>query len=167
MHIYFKGTITTPNTSANGAAVNNTNEKVISKNCALFTDWIAKIINTQVANGKDIDVVMSMFNLIGYSNNYLKTSESLRQYFRAEPSLNANHVITEFNGANYAKSFKSKAKNTGQTGANCTKDVQIMVPLKYISNLSRILEMPLINLEVNLVLTWFVNCVLVSINNVN
>ena len=42
-----------------------------------------------------------------------------------------------------------------------------MVPLKYISNLSRILEMPLINLEVNLVLTRFVNCVLVSINNVN
>ena len=96
MHIYFKGTITTQNTSANGAAAHNTNEKVIFKICALFTDWITKIINTQAANGKDIDVVMSMFNLIGYSNNYLKTSESLRQYLRDEPSLNANHVIIEF-----------------------------------------------------------------------
>ena len=64
MHIYFKGTITTPITSANGVAANNTNEKLILKNCALFTDWITKIINTQVANGKGIDVVMSMFNLI-------------------------------------------------------------------------------------------------------
>ena len=76
-YILVKGNITVNNTAADGAAANNTNKKVIFKNCAPFTNCISKINNTQVDNAKDIDIVMPMYNLIEYSNNYSKTSGSL------------------------------------------------------------------------------------------
>ena len=63
---------------------------------------------------------------------------------------------------NTTDSFKFKAKITGQTGNNATKDVEIMVLLKYLSNFWRTLEMPLINCEVNFILTWSSNCVLIA-----
>ena len=63
---------------------------------------------------------------------------------------------------NITDSFKFKAKITGQTGDDGTKDVEIMVPLKYLSNFWRTLEMPLINCEVNLILTWSSSCVLIA-----
>ena len=59
------------------ADANNTNEKVIFKNCAPFTDCISKINNTQIDNAKDIDIVIPIYNLIVYSDNYSKTSGSL------------------------------------------------------------------------------------------
>ena len=55
----------------------NTNEKVIFKNCAPFTDCISKINNTQIDNAKDIDIVIPIYNLIVQSDNYSKTSGSL------------------------------------------------------------------------------------------
>ena len=64
-------------------------------------------------------------------------------------------------------SFKFKAKLTGQTGNNGTKDVEIMVPLKYLSKFWRTLEMRLINCEVNLILTWSSTCVLIAAGNQN
>ena len=69
-YIFVKGNITVNNTAAGGADANNTNKKVIFKNCAPFTDCIRKINNTQVDNGKYIDIVMPMYNLIEYSDNY-------------------------------------------------------------------------------------------------
>ena len=63
-----KGTIKVPNTTATHAAVININEKVIFNTCALLTDLITEINNTQVDNNQKIDVVMSMFNLIEYSD---------------------------------------------------------------------------------------------------
>ena len=63
-YILAKGNITVPNTTAAGAAVNNTNKKVIFKNCAPFTDCITEISNTQVADTQKIDIVMPMYNLI-------------------------------------------------------------------------------------------------------
>ena len=69
-YILVKGTITAADTSAAGAAANNTNKKVIFKNCAPFTNCISEINTTQVDNAKDIDVVMPMYNLIEYSDNY-------------------------------------------------------------------------------------------------
>ena len=60
--------------------VNTANKKVIFKNCAPFTNCIGEINNTQVDNAKDIDTVMSIYNLIEYSNNYSKASGSLWQY---------------------------------------------------------------------------------------
>ena len=70
MHIYLlKRNITVNNTAAAGAAANNTNKKVIFKSCALSTN-ISEINNTQVENANDFDMVMSMYNLIEYSDNY-------------------------------------------------------------------------------------------------
>ena len=63
---------------------------------------------------------------------------------------------------NTTDSFKFKPKITGKTGNNGTKDVEIMVPLKYLNNFRRTLEMPLINCEVNLILTWSSSCVLIA-----
>ena len=93
---------------------------------------------------------MPMYNLIEYSDSYAKTSGSLWQYYRDEP--NDNFADSE--------SFKSKTKITGKTPARSNeKDVEIMVPLKYLSNFWRTLEIPLINCEVNLILAWSSTCV--------
>ena len=59
-YILVKGTIAVPNMAATSAASNNSNKKIIIKNCAPFTDCISKISNTQVDNAKNIDVVMPM-----------------------------------------------------------------------------------------------------------
>ena len=79
-YILVKGNISVNNTADAGAAANNTNKKVIFKNCTPFKDCISKINNTQVDNATDIDIVMPMYNLIEYSGNYSKTSGSLSQY---------------------------------------------------------------------------------------
>ena len=105
---------------------------------------------------------MSMYNLIEYSDNYAKTTGSLWQYCKDIPALDANDEIVVFTGNNVTDSFNFKAKITGETGDDGTKDVEIMVPLKYLSNFWRTLEMPLINCEVNIILTWPSTCVLVA-----
>ena len=163
-YILVKGTISANNTPAAGAAVNNNDRKVIFKNCAPFTNCISEINNTQIGNAKDIGIVMPMYNLIVYSDNYAKTTGSVWQYCKDIPARYANDEITEFRRGNTTDSFKFKAKITGQTGDDGTKDVEIMVPLKYLSNFWRTLEMPLINCEVNLILTWSSTCVLIATN---
>ena len=74
-YILVKGNIAVNNTA--GAAANNTNKKVIFKNCALFTNCISKINNTQIDNAEHIDIVIPMHNFIEYSDNYSKTSGNL------------------------------------------------------------------------------------------
>ena len=71
-YILVKGNISVNNTAADDAAGNNTNKKVIFRNCARFTNCIIKINNTQIDNAEYIDIVMSMYNLIEYSDNYSK-----------------------------------------------------------------------------------------------
>ena len=166
-YILVKGIISVNNTAAQGAAVNNNNKKVIFKNCAPFTNCISEINNTQIDNAKDIDIVMPMYNLIEYSDNYAKTTGSLWHCCKDIPALNANNEIIIFAEGNLTVSFNFKAKITGRTGNNGTKDVEIMVPLKYLSNFWRTLEMPLINCEVNLILTWSSTCVLIATNTPN
>ena len=96
---------------------------------------------------------MPMYNLIEYSDNYSKISVSLWQYYKDEP--NDNFADSE--------SLKSNIKITGKTPAvGNENDVQIMAPLKYLSNFCRTLEMPLINCELNLILTWSSTCVLTN-----
>ena len=75
-YILVKGTISANNTAAASAAANNINKKVIFKNCAPFTNCISEINNTQIGNAKDIDIVMPMYNLNEYSDNYAKTTGS-------------------------------------------------------------------------------------------
>ena len=108
---------------------------------------------------------MPMYNLIEYSDNYSKTSGSLWQYCKEIPAVNDDGDIVDFNGANATDSFNFKTKITGQTGNNGRIDnVGIMVPLKYLSNFWGTLGIPLINYEVNLILTWFADRIKICIN---
>ena len=92
-YIHVKGTITVNNTAAADADANNTNKKVIFKNCAPFTKCISEVNNTNVDNAKDIDIVMPMYNVIEHSDNYSQTSESLWQY--CKDKLNNNNAIAK------------------------------------------------------------------------
>ena len=166
-YILVKGIISVNNTAAQGAAANNTNKKVIFKNCAPFTNCISEINNTQIDNAKDIHIVMPMYNLIEYSDNYAKTTGSLWQYCKDIPARNDNDEIIVFDVINVTDSLNFKVKITGQTGNDGRKNVEIMVPLKYLSNFWRTLEMPMINCEVNLILTWSSSCVLIATGNQN
>ena len=112
------------------------NKGVIFKNCAPFTKCISRINGADTDNAQDIDIVMPMYNLIQYSDNYSKISGSLWQYYKNVPN----------NKLAVSESFKYKVKITGKKpGDDNTKDVEIMVPLKYLSDFWRTLEMPLIN----------------------
>ena len=97
---------------------------------------------------------MSMYNLKGYSHNYSKISGSLWQYYKYEPNDNL---------ADAAELFKSKVKTIGSihAGGN-TRDAEIVVPLRYLSNFRRTLEMPLINCEINVILTWYEDCAITN-----
>ena len=93
---------------------------------------------------------MPMYNVI---DNYSKTSGSLLQYYKDYPNDNIAN----------SESFRSKIKITGNTPTDGnTKDAQIIVALKYLSNFWRTLGMPLINCEVNLILTWSRSCVITN-----
>ena len=133
-YIVVKGKITVNNTAVADADANNTNKKVIFKNCAPFTICISEINITQVDNAKDIDIVMPMYNLIEYSDNYSKTFGSLWQHCKDIPAVNSNNVIVDFTDNNLTESFNFKVKITGQTGNGGKKHVEIMVPIKYLSN---------------------------------
>ena len=85
-YILVKGNISVSNTAVAAAAI-NTNKKVIFKNRAPFTNCISKINKTQIDNAEYIDIVMPMYNLIEYSDNYSKTSGSLWQYCKDIPAI--------------------------------------------------------------------------------
>ena len=99
-YILVNGTITMNGAGADIATrqIDEREKGVIFKNCAPFIKCISRINNTEIDNAKDIDIVMSMYNLIEYSDNYSKTSGSLWQYYKDDP--NDNLTDTE--------SFKSK-----------------------------------------------------------
>ena len=154
-YILVKGKITITGAGANAAATqaDERDKGVAFKNCAPFTSCKSDINNLEIDYCQDIDIVMPMYNLIEYNDNYAKSSGSLWQYYRDEP--NDDLVDSE--------SIKSKIKITGKTPDNENeKDVEIMVPLKYLSNFWRTLEMPLINCEVSLILTWSPSCVITN-----
>ena len=93
----------------------------------------------------------------------MKTSGSLWQYYRDEPTLDNNNNIIDFPANNNnSASFKFKQQIIGQTGNGGAKDVEIMVPLKYLSNFWRTPEMPLINCEISLQLKWSKSCILIA-----
>ena len=96
VYILVKGNITVNNTAADGAAANNTNNKIIFKSCAPFTDFITKINNTEIDHAGYIDIVMLMYNLIEYSDNYSKTYGNLWEYCKEIPAVNDNSEIVNF-----------------------------------------------------------------------
>ena len=168
-YILVKGNILPNNNAVAGAAANNTGKKVIFKNCAPFTRCINIINNTQIDNAEYFDIVMPMYNLREHSDNYSKTSRSLWQYCKEIPAINNAGNIVDSDGVNATDSFSFKTKITSKSNDDGIINVEIMVPLKYLSNFWRTLEMPLINCEIELILTWSRNCVIIytDVNNQN
>ena len=138
---------------------------MIFENYASFTKCISKINNTQIDDTLDIDVVMPMFNLIEYSNNYSKPTRILWQYCRDELALDDGDAITDFKHLMLLLiRLKSNKKVTGKASNNGTKIVEIMVPLKNLSNFWRTLEISLIYYEIILDLNWSKKCVIMTSN---
>ena len=103
---------------------------------------------------------MPMYNLIEYSDNYQDSSATLYQYKRDEPP-EADAVVDLT--ADNSSSFKYKVSllgNPNLDGAIAKKSVKVVVPLRYLSNFFRSLEMPFINCKIKLNLTWEKECVL-------
>ena len=158
-YIVVKGeiTVTNPNNAKR-------NKAVAFKNNAPFINCISKINGVKIDNAEDLDVVMPMYNLLEYSKNYRKTTGSLWNYYRDEQS---SGIGGENNSVNYSikdsKSFDYKTSITGKLESiNTTKDAEIIVPLKNLSNFWKNSNIPLINCEVGLILIWSENCVLTS-----
>ena len=134
------------------------------KHCAPITKCKLDINDKHVDTAENLDIVMPMYNLIEYSDNYQDSSATLYQYKRDKPpELDAVANLTDDN----SDSFKYKIKLLGtieQLDADATRvgrlNVKVVVPLKYLSNFFRSLEMPLINCKIKLNLTWEKNCVL-------
>ena len=153
-YILVDGTIRAEAANAANAAAT----RLALKNCAPFTKCNLKIIDEHVDTGENLDIVMPMYNLIEYSDSYQDSSSTLYQYKRDEPPDN-NVDLT----ANNSASFKYKVNLLGNpviTNRIVKKYLKIVVPLKYLSNFFRSLEMPLINCKIKLNLTWKKECVL-------
>ena len=131
-YILVKGTITVAKTTAADVDTNNANKKVIFKNCVPFISCISRINNMQIDDAQYIDIVMSMYNVIEYSDNYSKTSPILFQYCRDVPALDYDGAVTDFTEADVTDFFNLIEKITDQTGGSGIKNVEIMVPLKYL-----------------------------------
>ena len=138
--------------------INNT--RLALKNCAPFTKCNLEINDEHVDTVANLDIVMPMYNLIEYSDNYQDSSSTLYQYKRDEPpEANAINDLT----TDTSSSFKYKVELLGNPvldGNIAKRSVKVVVPLKCLSNFFRSLEMPLINCKIKLNLTWKKECVL-------
>ena len=119
---------------------------MVFKNNAPFINCISKINGVKIDN-EDLDVVMPMYNLLEYSKNYRKTAGTLRNYYRDEPNSSTDDDnITHLNLNSESFDYKANFMENGVTHNSLTKnDVKIVVPLKYLSNFWRSLNIPLIN----------------------
>ena len=161
-YVWVKGTTTVANQNDNA----NFNKELTLKNNAPFISRISKIKGELVENAEDLDIVMPMYNLLEYSKNYEKTSGSLFNYYRNEPSeitlgTGNNAINISFRNS---KSFDYKTEITGSldVGEDEEEDVETAIPLKYLSNFWRSSDIPLINCEITLILSWYKECVLVG-----
>ena len=137
---------------------------MVFKNDAPFINCVSKIKGVKINNAEDLDVVMPMYHLLDYSKNYKKTTGGLWNYDRDEPNSSANNNNITHSILN-SKSFDYKVNfmGNGVTHNNLTKnDIKVVVPLKHLSNFWKSLNIPLINCEVELILTWFKTCVLID-----
>ena len=162
-YIVVKGKITATNPTA--AAYD---KRLAFKNNALFSSCNSQINNTLIDNAENLDIVMPMYNLIEYRKNYRRITGSLWNYYRDEP--NSGFDGEGSNRINYSiKKSKCFFYKTGITGRltgigtiDITKDAEIVVPLKHLSNFWKILGIPLVDCEVSLVLTGSENCIITS-----
>ena len=91
------------------------NRDLVLKNNAPFISCISKINGILIENGKDLDVVMLMYNLLEYSKNYSKTSDSLWNYYRDELTNETNNDSGQNKNVINSKSFKYKTSIAGST----------------------------------------------------
>ena len=161
-YVWVKGKITVTNPNDNA----NFNKELTLRNNAPFISCISKINGELVENAEDLDIVMPMYNLLEYSKNYEKTSGSLFNYYRDEPK---EHTIGAGDDAinisiRNSKSFDYKTEIIGSldAGEDEKEDVTIAIPLKYLGNFWRSLDIPLINCKITLTLSWHKECVLVG-----
>ena len=142
----------------------NNNTRLALKNCAPFTKCNLEINDEHVDTAENLDITMPMYNLIEYSDNYQDSSATLYQYKRDEPpEANAINDLT----TDTSSSFKYKVDLLGNPvldGNIAKRSVKVVVPLKYLSNFFRSLEMPLNNCKIKLNLTWKKECVLSTDN---
>ena len=143
----------------------NTNTKVAIKNCAPFEKCRTEINDTFVDEADFINIAMPMHNLIEYSDNYCDTSGSLWQFTREEIATNAN--VCNVNSS----SFKYKSRLIGNVAADeANKKIEkarIAVPLQYLINSWRSLDIPLVNCKAEFSLAWIENCVLSGGENID
>ena len=167
-YIVVKGNITVTNS-------NNAKRKkaVTFKNNVPFTNCITKINDIKIDNAEDLDVVMPMYNLLEYSKNYKKTTGSLWNYYRDQPSdpLSTNSECVKYKASITGSTYNVDLTIIGEGGnpiPNLNYDAkrvgrnetEVVVPLKHLSDFWRTLDIPLINCEVEIILTWYKNCAL-------
>ena len=149
-YIVIKGTIAVQGDNGNKTK----NKKLFFKNNASFRSCISKTNNTFVDNAEDLYFVMPVHNLLKYSDNYSMISESLWNYYRDEINDDAIENDNADNNINKSKTITSKAfeyktKTIEKTlNGNNTLHTEFVVPLKYLNNFSRYLDLPLINCEI-------------------
>ena len=159
-YIVVKGRISVRGTND----ANKRNKKLTFKNNAPFRSCISKINNLFTENAEDLDIAMPMDNLLEYSDNYSKPLGSLWNYYRneinnsANENNNANNYSINNNKTTTSKYFEYKTKIIGRTPNDNNILDTIVVPLKYLSNVWRSLDLPLINCEIELELKWSKNC---------
>ena len=158
-YILVNGTITV----AGNDPRDRQNRPLILKNNAPFISYISKINNKLIEDAEDLDIVMPMYNLLGYSKNYRKTIGSLYNYYRDELSDDTNNDYFGKIKVVNSEAFKYKNKIIGNTDNSGKKNVELAIPLKYLGNFWRALNMPLISCEVSLELKWNKNCIITSI----
>ena len=160
VYILVKETITVAN--PDGA---KRNKEVEFKNNEPFINCISKVNGIKVDNTEDLDVAMSIYNILEYSKNYRKTTGNLWSYQRDEPSdpLSSDSEYFKYKTIITGNTYNAGA---GEAGCHANKvgknENQVFIPLKHLSNFWRSLNIPLINCEVELILTWSKNCVLVN-----
>ena len=177
-YILFKGTITVTAPGANNGANNirdKRNRPVILKNNAPFVSCVTRINGELIEDADDLDIAMSMYNLLDISKNYRKNIWSLYNYYRDELSDDADDNNFDNIKVVNSNTFKYKNKITGNTynvdaGAqgydvnkNGTQGVELAILLKYLGNFWRALDIPLISCKVSLELKWDKNCVITSL----
>ena len=175
-YILVNGTITV-NGIVNGAEneIVRRNRPLILKNNAPFVSCITKINNEFIEDADDLDIVMPMYNLLEYSKNYRKTIGSLYNYYRDElnddnnPGNFLNNTVVNSNTFNYKNKITGNTYNVaaGAAGHDAnkvgTQEIELAIPLKYLGNFWRALNMPLISCEVSIELKWNKNCVITSL----
>ena len=160
-----KGTITVTNPENA-----KRNKAVAFENNALFINCSSKINGIKIDNSGDLDVVMPMYSLLEYSKNYIKTAGSLRNYYKDEPSnpLSTNSKSFEYKTSITGNTYDVGAGEAGYDAEKVGKnETEVAIPLKHISNFWRSLNIPLINCETELIVTWSKYCVLTDMTAAN